>query len=146
MSFFKFCSSFAPLICIPYLRRFLAMFIPQTFAEYIYRAKTSDHKYLSLFSVKTTQRICGAIILFQKIIISVEYDIYHPLTACFTPIFTLKRGVVEYLNVKKYWFYSQRKVVLKVRQVQVPESEDFKPSNYFKPHKPDYNPRPFYFQ
>ena len=34
--------------------------------------------------------------------------------------------------------YSQRKVVLNERPVKVPESEDFKPSNPFKPLKPDY--------
>jgi hypothetical protein len=34
--------------------------------------------------------------------------------------------------------YSQRKVVLNEKPVQVPESEDFKPSNPFKPLKPDY--------
>ncbi len=35
-------------------------------------------------------------------------------------------------------FSSQHKAVLNERQVQVPESEDSKPSNYFKPLKPDY--------
>ena len=37
--------------------------------------------------------------------------------------------------------YSQRKVVLNERLIQVPESEEFKPSNPFKPLKPDYNER-----
>jgi len=32
---------------------------------------------------------------------------------------------------------SQREVVLNERSIQVPESEDFKPSNHFKPLKPE---------
>ena len=35
--------------------------------------------------------------------------------------------------------YTQREVVLNERPEQVPESEDFKPSNPFKPLKPDNN-------